>query len=134
MSWLTGNRGANTYICIDCRYVTKSSVDYDYNYSVPREEGRRNHTVNSFTCPKCQTKLLDMGMRWRPPKKNNHKAWKMIANGDYWWDKKAVKVPEFVAGQKGRKGRWIDFKYERQNADRNHITKFVDGQRHELEN
>jgi hypothetical protein len=31
-----------------------------------------------------------MGSRWRPPKKNNDKAWAKIARGDIWWDDKAI--------------------------------------------
>jgi hypothetical protein len=30
------------------------------------------------------------GSRWRKPKKRNKKAWKRIAAGDIWWDKKAI--------------------------------------------
>lgn len=38
---------------------------------------------------------MHMGYRWRAPKKNNDKAWKMIAEGQYLWDAKALaKKPE----------------------------------------
>lgn len=28
------------------------------------------------------------GNRWRAPKMNNNKAWKLIESGDIWWDKR----------------------------------------------
>lgn len=79
MSWLTGLRGASTYICPEHRYVAKSAI-WDF----------WSKAENSFVCPTCRKKLIDMGTRWRPPKKNNDKAWKKVLAGDIWWDKKAL--------------------------------------------
>ena len=94
----------------------------------------RSITQNTFTCPKCSTSLLNMGKRWRPPKKTNDKAWRKIANGDYWWDVKVINEPEFIAGVKGRKNRWIGGWRERNSSsNRKHITKFVDRQRDGME-
>ena len=38
----------------------------------------------------CHHEKLVVNYRWRPPKKTNNKAWKKIADGDIWWDKRAV--------------------------------------------
>lgn len=46
-------------------------------------------TCRSVDMP-CSHEKITMSYRWRPPKKNNHKAWKRIAAGDIWWDKRAV--------------------------------------------
>lgn len=34
--------------------------------------------------------MLYMGKRWRCPKKNNTKAWKLIEAGQYLWDEKSL--------------------------------------------
>lgn len=38
----------------------------------------------------CGHEKIYMSHKWRAPKKDNDKAWKMIEAGDIWWDKKAV--------------------------------------------
>lgn len=53
-----------------------------------------------FVCPehrhashwnacKCGNNIF-MSPRWRAPKKTNDRAWKMIQNGEFLWDKKAI--------------------------------------------
>lgn len=61
--------------------------------------GQSNH--NKSICVTCRTvdlpcshEKIVVGYRWRPPKKNNDKAWKRIAAGDIWWDKRAVSGKE----------------------------------------
>lgn len=42
-------------------------------------------------CLKCGSEITYMsGVKWCPPKKNNKRAWKRIANGDWWWDHRRV--------------------------------------------
>lgn len=31
-----------------------------------------------------------MGTKWSPPKKNNHRAWAALIDGDILWDKKRI--------------------------------------------
>jgi hypothetical protein len=38
--------------------------------------------------PPCNHEKFSITHRWRAPKKTNDKAWRMVANGDYWWDKR----------------------------------------------
>lgn len=57
-----------THLCAPCRVVDK------YLY----------------TCPRCGGSMLDMGTRWRAPKKSNKRAWARVDKGDYWWDDRAL--------------------------------------------
>lgn len=42
-------------------------------------------------CLKCGSDTIYMsGVRWCPPKKNNKRAWKRIANGEWLWDRRRV--------------------------------------------
>ena len=61
---------SDTYICIPCRFVTKS--------------------VWGANCPKCREPMKNMGTHWRAPKKSNERAWRLIEQGKYLWDEKAV--------------------------------------------
>ena len=58
----------STFLCIPCRRVGKDSA----------------------YCPTCGEPMLNMGSRWRPPKKNNERAWKQIEQKRYLWDEAAV--------------------------------------------
>jgi hypothetical protein len=62
MCYMCGQSSHQKFICIACR------------------------TVNGA----CTHAKIVASYRWRPPKKNNHKAWKKIAAGDIWWDKRAI--------------------------------------------
>jgi hypothetical protein len=41
-------------------------------------------------CPCNNGEWRYMSSKWRPPKKHNTHAWKRIANGELWWDRKAI--------------------------------------------
>lgn len=89
MGWLTGQRSSSTYICPEDRYVVKN--DPYTSYAPPSEDPpRRLHIQRSYVCPTCDKPLINMGTRWRAPKKINDKAWKRILKGDIWWDDKAI--------------------------------------------
>lgn len=34
--------------------------------------------------------MMNMGRRWRAPKKVNNRAWHRIERGDIWWDTKHI--------------------------------------------
>lgn len=53
-------------VCVKCRVATRTTL----------------------TCGHEPT--YRFGPRWRPPKKNNDKAWKRIERGEYLWDEKAL--------------------------------------------
>lgn len=38
--------------------------------------------------PPCKHDKFGITHKWRAPKKTNDKAWRLIAGGDYWWDKR----------------------------------------------
>lgn len=40
--------------------------------------------------PPCEHEKFSITHKWRAPKKTNDKAWRMIAKGDYWWDKRHI--------------------------------------------
>lgn len=56
----------STHVCVDCRTVNK-------------------------TCTNPEHKGLVFGSKWRVPAKDNDKAWERIANGEYLWDREAVR-------------------------------------------
>lgn len=58
---------SNPSVCIDCRKANKG-----------------------IACTIEGHRVFSLHYKWRAPKKNNAKAWRMIADGDVWWDKKAV--------------------------------------------
>lgn len=62
--WDTG-----TLVCVKCRHVAR---------------GRAG------TCPICRQTMQHMYYTWRAPKKTNDKAWKLIENGQWLWDRHAV--------------------------------------------
>jgi hypothetical protein len=42
-------------------------------------------------CLKCNSKTIYINLQyWSPPKKNNLRAWKRIANGEWLWDRRRV--------------------------------------------
>jgi hypothetical protein len=41
----------------------------------------------------CEHEKINTGHKWAAPRKTNDKAWKMIAEGDIWWDKRRVNRP-----------------------------------------
>lgn len=90
MSWLTNRRSCNTYICPEHKYVAKSNAEYWHEY-IEFDKGKINAS-NSFLCVDCQKPLINMGTRWRAPKKRNDKAWKQISAGNIWWNKKVIKA------------------------------------------
>jgi hypothetical protein len=47
--------------------------------------------VVDSVCPTCGEPGLSMGPKWRPPKLTDEKSWKLIDNGDYLWDKRAIR-------------------------------------------
>ena len=42
------------------------------------------------TCPKCGETLVSAPYRWSPPRKNNARAWKHIAKGEWLWVRRRV--------------------------------------------
>lgn len=44
--------------------------------------------------PTCKHETLTMHSSYRVPKRNNHKAWKRIAAGDFLWEKSMTDVHE----------------------------------------
>lgn len=58
----------------------------------------------SFQCHDTNHQKIWKGWRWRIPKKNNDRAWKMIEKGLYLWDAKAVKRK--LMRQKRRRNRY----------------------------
>lgn len=72
-------RSSYTYCCIPCRKVSKVEV-----WPVPK------CGQSSLICSKCRLPMKNMGSQWSPPKKNNHRAWLAIIEGDFLWDKKRV--------------------------------------------
>lgn len=73
------NRSSYTYACIPCRKVAKVEI-----WPMPK------CGMSSTNCPKCKLPMQNMGARWCPPKKNNHKAWREIAIGNVMWDSSRV--------------------------------------------
>lgn len=55
------------YVCVPCRNVI-------------------GHTK---ACPECG-KDRELTYKWSPPKKNNDRAWKRIAKGEWLWDRRRV--------------------------------------------
>lgn len=51
--------------------------------------GRKSNAASS--CPRCHTPELNFGKRTTLPKKNNRKAWKRIASGEFLWDRRRVR-------------------------------------------
>ena len=71
-----------TYVCVADRHVAKST-----GMTAGRPGQRVRYTPR---CPTCRKPLTDMGRNWRPPAKDNHRAWKLIAQGHPLWDEKAL--------------------------------------------
>lgn len=70
MSW----RGAHRkYVCVPCRVVRK-----DYHES----------------CEQCRQPMTILSYKWRPPRKNNHSAWKRIEAGDWLWENPKPKASD----------------------------------------
>jgi hypothetical protein len=62
------------WVCFPCRKVWRkpfAPVDGLPYY--------RNRVPVTFTCPSCKAKLVDMGYRFRPPRRNDKRAWKYLA-------------------------------------------------------
>lgn len=74
----SSTRASLTFCCVPCRRVSKAEI------------WRKNTGMSSITCSRCQLPMQNMGSRWCPPKKNNHKAWRAIANGDILWDSSRI--------------------------------------------
>lgn len=55
-------------VCVPCREVFK----------------------DTYKCPRCGNTMVVQTYRWRAPKKNNDAAWKLIEQGIWLWDKKAL--------------------------------------------
>lgn len=70
---------AQTMICIPCRGVYSNTDSFSFSGG-----------MSTIICPNCRKPLKGMFYNWRAPKKNNDEAWKLIAAGDYYWDKKHV--------------------------------------------
>lgn len=108
MSWVGGNSGDNL-VCIPCRFTAKRR---DWGVG-----------VKPYECPHCGEPFRNMGTKWRPPKKNNEIAWKLIAQGNIWWDKGAVEQRE------AKKHRQIDKVAQRMRMAK-HIKSMYDSNRH----
>jgi hypothetical protein len=122
MSWLTGQHGASTYICPEHRYVTKSN---DYSSYL---EGSRLSIQKSFNCPTCREPLIDMGTKWRAPKKKNDKAWHMIEAGFPLWDKKAVDKQDYRASDSTEYSNYRKWREaNRRKRDRPFYTEWLNG-------
>lgn len=50
----------------------------------------RNVQRDGQTCALCREPLTSMGWRWRAPKKDDDRAWALIAAGVLLWDRKAM--------------------------------------------
>lgn len=72
-------RSSFTYCCVPCRKIAKVEI-----WPAPK------CGMSSTSCSKCQLPMQNMGARWAAPKKNNHKAWRAIANGNVMWDSSRV--------------------------------------------
>jgi hypothetical protein len=60
------------FICIPCRQVFRQTDK----------------------CPNCGGAMALRHHKWRAPRKTNRKAWKLIEQGDWLWDKRAVAEKE----------------------------------------
>lgn len=69
-------------VCVPCRFAAKQT----------------------WKCPHCGLEMAYAGRKWRAPKKNNDRAWKMIAAGDWLWDKMAIDSK--AVKQKNGNERW----------------------------
>jgi hypothetical protein len=79
MSLIWGSKRASyTYCCVACRQISKVEI-------WPKGAG-----MSSINCPQCRLPMQNMGALWCSPKKNNHKAWRAIANGNVMWDSSRV--------------------------------------------
>lgn len=65
-------------------------------------------------CPQCGKETVLVGHRWRPPKKNNDRAWKLIANGEWLWDTRHVNrvaandaYRKWVKQAKRKRSKWM---------------------------
>lgn len=45
-------------------------------------------------CSDCKQMGINMGKRWRAPRRNDHSAWKQIQSGDYLWEHPKAYFPE----------------------------------------
>lgn len=57
-----------------------------------------------------------MGPKWRMPKKRNKRAWDRIANGEIWWDRKAIAKKARDESEKSRRY-WDYLKLRKRNAN-----------------
>ena len=53
------------YVCAECREINKP----------------------------CNHETIRVGSNWSAPRKTNDKAWKLIASGDIWWNKRRIDRP-----------------------------------------
>jgi hypothetical protein len=93
-----------TFICVVHRHVAKST-------GILKSPGHWRHYTP--TCPRCRAPMTDMGRNWRPPAKDNDRAWKLIARGHPLWDEKALSGVYF-----GVAWRAVPPKVLRRNRDR----------------
>lgn len=59
-------------VCIPCRLYS------------PKSDG-------NGCCAICKGEITSTPYRWSPPKRNNLRAWKRIANGEWLWDRRRVR-------------------------------------------
>ena len=52
---------------------------------------RRAEKQGGDNCAKCGNPMTDMGPRWCAPKATNSKAWRRIAKGEWWWDRRRIR-------------------------------------------
>lgn len=62
MITLKARGGRRTFLCVPCRRTAK--------------------LTGGGTCPSCGRALLNMGTRWRPPRRSDRAAWRLLAAGE----------------------------------------------------
>lgn len=60
-----------TSVCVECRRAQK--------------------TAGHVLCGKCGQEMTWMGTKWIAPKATNSKAWRRIAKGEWWWDRRRIR-------------------------------------------
>jgi hypothetical protein len=66
-------------MCYEC------SMAYHGAYLCPVD---RKVWKEGYLCPQCGKTGIQMGMKWRAPKKTDEKAWQRVQRGDFLWENK----------------------------------------------
>lgn len=77
-------------VCIGCRAVDPPDVQFmGYRTIVRKYYGSYDERI--YTHKPCGEEMQLVSYRWCPPKKNNDRAWKRVARGDWLWDHRRIR-------------------------------------------